>query len=83
MTLRSSAENAEFLFPTGQEEDPVSHLGPMRGASLRMMQTSGKAQQREENKWIVDDILSCRIKPHLKPVTPWTSHSCEPNNFIV
>lgn len=51
MTLRTFAGNVDVLFPAGREEDAGSHLGTMRGASLRMMQTPRKAQQRKGNKW--------------------------------
>lgn len=47
MTLRTFAENADILFPAGQEEDAGSHLGTMTGISLRRMQTPRKAQQKK------------------------------------
>ena len=80
MALRTFAENANVL--SYCQEDTDSHLGTTRGTSLRMVQTPRKAQQREGNKRVLDDILSCRIKLHLKPVSLWTSHSCEPINFL-
>lgn len=81
MTLRAFAKNTEVLFPVEHEEDAGSRPGTMRGASRIMRQTPRKARQREGSKCILNNELSCRIKPHLKPVSLWT-YSCEPINFL-
>ena len=62
------AENAVVLFPAQQKEHTGSHLGIMGRVSLRMMRTPREAQQRDGNKWVLDDSLNHRMKPHLKPV---------------
>ncbi|XP_039095150.1 uncharacterized protein LOC120236427 [Hyaena hyaena] len=50
-----------------QEEDAGGHLGTMRGAMLRMMQTSRKAQQRKGNK------QRYQVGEHVEVLGEWCS----------